>query len=102
MNRFDSFFDACSKDGICAVGRSSYKFDVVKEAGERYFCFPFWNICAERASYWLFVRKSALPEKGEVRLKVDEDMIGRVIGTGGRNIKKVSKMLKRHIIVEAV
>lgn len=103
MNDFDKFFDEDSADGICAIIYCSANDDLAEQSGENYFCMHLYDTWQDRMAYWLCVRKSAVPAKGKVTLKVHEHLVAKVIGTGGKNIKKVAQALGgRYVTVQSV
>jgi len=103
MEDFNKCFCERTIDGICAVIFWPANMDFISEIKEEYILVFLNDTPSGKSKCWFCVRKSAVPEKGRVKLKVPSIMAGKVIGYGGTNIKKIAKVLGgRYVTVQKV
>ena len=95
---FDAFFNEMSSDGVCMVIPWEKEMDIKKLGGKAYYYFAFGRMATQ---YWLVVRKSKLPQNGDIAFKVPDYLSGRIIGGGGKNVQYIAKVLKRRIHIVA-
>ncbi len=103
MNAFEKYFEERTVDGLCAVIFWSTKVEFDEHTKAKYILVYLYDAPFSKTKCWFCIRKDKIPEKGKVVFKVPECMIGRVVGRGGMNIKKIAKDIGgRYVTVQKV
>lgn len=103
MNTFEKYFDERTVDGVCAVVFWPAKVDFDEQTKEKYIFVYLYDAPFGNTICWFCIKRAAVPPRGKVIFTVPERMMGRVIGRGGSNIKKIGKHLGgRYVTVQKV
>lgn len=103
MSDFEKCFDERTVDGICAVVFWSAKDDFDEAIKEKYISIYLYDAPFSKTKCWFCIKKENVPPRGKIIFKVPESMMGRIIGRGGINIKKIAKALGgRYVTVQKV
>lgn len=102
---FDTWFHHTTTDGISKWWeQSDWEYLRVSNIDEKYYFFDLSRFLAGDiyCTEGLIILKSAVQGKSHITLKVPAYLVGRIIGKGGCNIKKLAKEIGvRYIKVEA-